>query len=81
MFFFSALDLRSTTFQNIMDARHGSFPEGKNSIHSDSPTARALRDIAFGSVSFIIDLELKKAKKKIILAVRRNGIRSVRVPL
>jgi hypothetical protein len=38
-----------------MDARHGGFLEDKANVqghlHSDSPTARALRDIAFGSVS------------------------------
>lgn len=38
-----------------MDARHGSFPEDKikdrGRLLSDSPTTRALRDIAFGSVS------------------------------
>lgn len=38
-----------------MDARHGSFPEDRANdrgrLLSDSPTARALRDIAFGSVS------------------------------
>lgn len=40
-----------------MDARHGSLPEDTHNyphLHADSATARALRDIAFGSVSLSV---------------------------
>lgn len=44
-----------------MDARHGSFPEDSSNdqcrIRSDSTMARALRDIAFGSVSLTVIVE------------------------
>ena len=50
---------------NIMDPRHGSLPGDKSDNHghvrSYSPTARALRDIAFGSVSHgFLALEMGK---------------------